>query len=231
MDRPIDVLLVEDDPAIVEIVSLGLSYEGARVTVARNGVEAVQLHRELRPDLVLLDVMLPRLDGLEVLERIHGQRNTPVILLTAKDALEDRVAGLEAGADDYITKPFQFPELVARIHAVLRRHGIDAHEEVLEVGDLRVDRAAHEVTRDGRSIELSAKQFAVLELLAANARRVLSKEQIYERVWGFDHVGDLNLIEQHIKHLRDKVDRDHPRPLIHTVRGVGYVLREPGPDR
>jgi two-component system, OmpR family, response regulator MprA len=220
------VLLAEDDESIVEIVSLGLSYENADCIVARDGLEAVRLHHETRPDIVILDLMLPRLDGLSVLKRIRANGDTPVIVLTAKDAPDDRVSGLEAGADDYVTKPFHFPELVARIHAVLRRRSEDRDVSVVEVADLRIDRAAREVTVGGRRIELTTKQFDVLDLLASNAKRVLSKEQIYERVWGWDYMGNPNVVEQHISHLRDRIDRRRDRRLIHTVRGVGYVLRE-----
>jgi DNA-binding response OmpR family regulator len=219
------VLLVEDAPAIVEIVCLGLSYEGAEVVVARDGVQAVQRQRDAAPDLVLLDLMLPRLDGMEVLEHIRAQGDTPVIVLTARDRLEDRVGGLEAGADDYVTKPFQFPELVARMRAVLRRRGGDERDGAIVVGALRIDPAAHTATRDGSELELTARQFAILALLAANARRVLSKEQIFEHVWGSSHMGDANVVEQQISNLRERIgDRDGDR-LIHTVRGVGYVLR------
>jgi len=219
------VLLVEDDPAIVEIVRLGLSYEGAEVLVAEDGVRAVQLHRSEAPDLVLLDLMLPRLDGMEVLARIRAHRDTPVIVLTARDGLEDRVGGLEAGADDYVTKPFQFPELVARMRAVLRRRGHGQDGAVLEVGGLRIDPAAHAATRDGEPLELTPRQFAILELLAANARRVLSKEQIFEHAWGSAHMGDANVVEQQISNLRERIGDRDGRRLIHTVRGVGYVLR------
>jgi two-component system, OmpR family, response regulator len=222
------VLLVEDDPAIVEIVRLGLSYEGAEVVVATDGLQAVQAHRDAAPDLVLLDLMLPRIDGMTVLERIRAHRDTPVIVLTARDALDDRVAGLEAGADDYVTKPFQFPELVARMRAVLRRHGGAGGapgDEAIEVGPLRLDPAAHTATRDGAPLDLTVRQFAILALLAANPRRVLSKEQIFERVWGTSHMGDPNVVEQQVSGLRERIgDRDGER-LIHTVRGVGYVLR------
>ena len=201
------VLLVEDDPAIVEVVRLGLSYEGAKVLVASDGVQAVQRHRHAAPDLVLLDLMLPRLDGLEVLERIRAHRDTPVIVLTARDGLDDRVGGLEAGADDYVTKPFQFPELVARMRAVLRRRGAtgDQNHETIEIGALRIDPAAHTVTRDGTEVDLTARQFAILELLAQNARRVLSKEQIFERAWGSSHMGDPNVVEQQISALRERI--------------------------
>jgi DNA-binding response OmpR family regulator len=220
------VLLVEDDPAIVEVVRLGLSYEGAEIVVATDGVQAVQAHRDAAPDLVLLDLMLPRVDGMSVLERIRAHGDTPVIVLTARDALEDRVQGLDAGADDYVTKPFEFEELVARMRAVLRRLGARPDEErVIAVGGLRIDPAAHTATRDGVELELTARQFAILELLASNARRVLSKEQIFEHVWGSSHMGDANIVEQQISGLRERIgDRDGER-LIHTVRAVGYVLR------
>ncbi|MGH2758539.1 MAG: response regulator transcription factor [Actinomycetota bacterium] len=222
------VLLVEDDESIVEIVRLGLSYEEMECVVARDGVEALRLHQETHPDIVVLDLMLPELDGLTVLERIRARRETPVIVLTARDAPDDRVAGLQAGADDYLTKPFHFPELVARIRAVLRRRIDSSDTGVVDVADLRIDRSAREVTIGGKRVELTTKQFDVLDLLASNAKRVLSKDQIYEQVWGWDHMGNPNVVEQHISHLRDRIDRGRESRLIHTVRGVGYVLREEG---
>ncbi|MGH2451046.1 MAG: response regulator transcription factor [Candidatus Limnocylindria bacterium] len=225
MAAPFRVLLVEDDPAIVEIVQLGLSYEGAEVIVAGDGVEAVRLYREMAPDVVLLDIMLPELDGLDVLRSIRARGDAPVILLTAKGAPEDRVRGLDAGADDYVAKPFHFPELVSRIRALLRRRG-GASEEVVQVGDLRIDPAAHEVARDGEPIELTARQFELLEFLARRAGRVVSKEQIYHAVWGWDYLGNPNVVEQHISNLRQRIDEGRHGKLIHTVRGVGYVLRE-----
>lgn len=220
------VLLVEDDPSIVEIVKLGLSYEGAEVEVATDGLSALSAHRNFVPDIVVLDIMLPKLDGLKVLQRLRAHRDTPVILLTAKDGLEDRVSGLESGADDYLTKPFAFPELVARIRAVLRRRGSEGPgDEIIKIADLMIDRAAHEVRRANVRIELTAKQFELLELLAANARRVLSKEQIFEAIWGWDYDHNPNVVEQHISNLRDKIDRGFEPKLIHTIRNVGYVLR------
>jgi DNA-binding response OmpR family regulator len=225
MAAPFQVLLVEDDPAIVEIVRLGLSYEGADVIVAGEGVEAVRLYRETAPDIVLLDIMLPGLDGLDVLRSIRARGKTPVILLTAKGAPEDRVKGLDAGADDYIAKPFHFPELVSRIRAVLRRQGA-VRDDLVEVGDLRIDPGAHEVTRDGQPIELTARQFQLLEFLARHVGRVVSKEEIYQAVWGWNYLGNPNVVEQHISNLRERIDEGRDRKLIHTVRGVGYVLRE-----
>jgi DNA-binding response OmpR family regulator len=224
MAAPVRVPLVEDDPAIVEIVQLGLSFEGAEVTVARDGIEAIRLHRATAPDVVVLDLMLPGLDGYEVLRSIRAQGSTPVILLTAKGAPDERVRGLDAGADDYVTKPFHFPELVSRIRAVLRRTSPDPGE-VVEVGD-RLDPAAHVVTRQGRRIEPTALQFELLEFLARHAGRVLSKEEIYRAVWDWNYLGNPNVVEQHISNLRERVDRGHSRKLLHTVRGVGYVLRE-----
>jgi two-component system OmpR family response regulator len=171
--------------------------------------------------------MLPELDGLEVLKRIRARDDTPVIVLTAKQEPADRVVGLDAGADDYVAKPFHFPELVARIRAVLRRGG-QAEHDAIDVGDLSIDVTAHEVTRGGRRIALTAKQFELLTYLARHARRVLSKREIYENVWGWSYVNDANLIEQHVSNLRERVDNGASRPLIHTVRGVGYVLRDGG---
>ncbi len=225
MAAPFQVLLVEDDPAIVEIVQLGLSYEGADVRVAADGVEAVRLYRETAPDIVLLDIMLPGLDGLDVLRSIRARGDTPVILLTAKGAPEDRVSGLDAGADDYVPKPFHFPELVSRIRAVLRRQGA-MRDDLVEVGALRIDPGAHEVTRDGQPIELTARQFQLLEFLARHVGRVVSKEEIYQAVWGWNYLGNPNVVEQHISNLRERIDEGRDRKLIHTVRGVGYVLRE-----
>jgi DNA-binding response OmpR family regulator len=220
------VLLVEDDPSIVEIVKLGLTYEGAEVEVATDGLSALSAHRNFLPDIVVLDIMLPKLDGLKVLERLRAHRDTPVILLTAKDGLDDRVAGLESGADDYLTKPFAFPELVARIRAVLRRRGGDGSDkEVIKIADLVIDRAAHEVRRGDVRIELTARQFELLDLLASNARRVLSKEQIHEAIWGWDYDHSPNVVEQHISNLREKIDKGFEPKLIHTIRNVGYVLR------
>lgn len=220
------VLLVEDDPAIVDIVQLGLTYENAEVVVATDGLQALRLYRETAPDIVLLDIMLPKVDGLEVLRSIRAQGETPVILLTAKGEPEERVKGLEAGADDYIPKPFHFPELVSRIRAVLRRQGSTDDDDVVEVGRLQIYPGAHQVLRDGEPIELTARQFALLEFLARNAGKVVSKEQIYEAVWGWSYLGNPNVVEQHISHLRDRVDHGRASKLIHTVRSVGYVLRE-----
>ena len=221
------MLLVEDDPAIVEIVRLGLRYEGADVTVAEDGVEAIRLFRESNPDIVLLDIVLPELDGFDVLRSIRARGGTPVILLTAKGAPEDRVQGLDAGADDYVAKPFHFPELVARIRAVLRRRGSESGE-LVEVGDLRIDTAAHRVTRAGDPVELTPRQFDLLLFLARHAGRVVSKEQIYHAVWGWEYLGDPNVVEQHISNLPHRIDRGRRCKLLHTVRGVGYVLREEG---
>jgi two-component system, OmpR family, response regulator len=227
MAAPLRVLLVEDDWAIVEIVRLGLSYQGADVAVAEDGVEAVHLFRETAPDIVLLDIMLPELDGFDVLRSIRARGRTPVILLTAKGAPDERVKGLDAGADDYVAKPFHFPELVARIRAVLRRRASES-DDLVEVGDLRIDAAAHQVTRAGEPVALTARQFELLEFLARHAGRVVSKQQVYHAVWGWEYLGSPNVVEQHISNLRDQIDRGRRPKLLHTVRGVGYVLREEG---
>jgi DNA-binding response OmpR family regulator len=219
------VLLVEDDPAIVEIAQLGLTYEHAEVVVAVDGVEALRLYEESDPDIVLLDIMLPGLDGFDVLRAIRAQGDTPVILLTAKSAPEDRVRGLDAGADDYVSKPFHFAELVSRIRAVLRRQGTP-QSDVLSIGDLRIQVGAHKVSRGGEPIDVTARQFALLEYLVRHAGRVVSKEEIYEAVWGWTFLGNRNVVEQHISNLRGRVEQDGWPRLIHTVRGVGYVLRE-----
>lgn len=228
MDRRLKVLLIEEDRAITDVVRLGLTYEGAVATIAEDGFTGLQLHSQENPDIVLLDIMLPKLDGLSVLKRIRERGDTPVIMLTAKDALEDRVAGLNAGADDYMTKPFEFPELIARIHAVLRRKGahVGNDDHVIGVADLAIDRMTHTVMRSGRKIDLTPKQFEVLELLAVESPRVLSKQQIYETVWGWDYLGNANAVEQHISHIRSQVDNGRSRRLIHTVHGFGYALRD-----
>lgn len=216
------VLLVEDDESIIEFVSLGLGYEGFDVQVARNGLDALHVLRRQVPDLLLLDLMLPGASGMEILTEIRRRRSVPVIILSARDEVADRVAGLEAGADDYLPKPFRFEELLARIKAVMRRVSAES-EDVLHVGELRMDLAARTVMRDGRPVELTAKEFDLLAHLLANHRRVQSKDVLLDRVWGFDHVGETNIIEVHISNLRRKLGEGPA--LIHTVRGVGYVVR------
>lgn len=224
---PIRVLAVDDEPALTELVGMTLRYEGWDVTSAGTGADAVRLTREVRPDVVVLDQMLPDLDGLEVLRRIRAEQpRVPVIFLTARDTVDDRVRGLTAGGDDYVTKPFSLEELVARIRGLLRRAGItaEAHDTLLSVGDLMLDEDSHEVSRGGEAIELTATEFELLRYLMRNPRRVLSKAQILDRVWHYDFGGQANNVELYISYLRKKIDHGRA-PMIHTIRGAGYVLR------
>jgi len=222
------VLVVDDEPNITELVALALRYEGFTVQTAATGRAAVATVAEFKPALVILDIMLPDIDGLEVLKRLGaaGQR-VPVIFLTAKDATEDKVRGLTVGGDDYVTKPFSIEELVARVRVVLRRHGrAGAGSQVFDLGDLELDDEAHEVRRAGQAIELTPTEYRLLRYLLVNAGRVLTRTQILDHVWDYDFGGDASVLETYISYLRRKVDRFAP-PLIQTVRGVGYVLRPP----
>jgi two-component system, OmpR family, response regulator MprA len=217
------VLVVDDEETIVEFLRMGLTYEGWSVEAAMDGDAALELARRERPDLVILDVMLPGLDGLQVCQRLRGMGDVPIIMLTARGELEDRVAGLDIGADDYLVKPFRFQELLARIRAVLRRRAPLAGS-VVQVADVRLDRDAREVERGGRPVELTGREFDLLELLMDHPRHVLSRETILNRLWGYDFYGDTNVIDVHIAALRRKLgDTDHA--LIRTVRGIGYTVR------
>jgi two-component system OmpR family response regulator len=225
--RPIRVLVVDDEQTLAELVGLALRYEGWEVRTAASGVAAVRAAREFQPDAVALDMMLPDFDGLEVLRRMRGDNpNVPVLFLTAKDAVEDRVAGLTAGGDDYVTKPFSLEEVVARLSALMRRTAVvtDESDSVLTVGDLSMDEDSHEVTRAGEQVHLTATEFELLRYLMRNPRRVLSKAQILDRVWSYDFGGRASVVELYISYLRKKIDTLGP-PMIHTVRGVGYQLR------
>jgi two-component system OmpR family response regulator len=222
------LLVVEDDPNIVELLSASLRFAGFDVSAATNGAEAVANARELKPDLLVLDVMLPDLDGFEVMRRLRetGVR-TPVVFLTARDATDDKIRGLTLGGDDYVTKPFSLEELTARIRAVLRRSALDKPESAtLSFADLELDEESHEVRRGGKLVSLSPTEFKLLRYLLLNAGRVLSKAQILDHVWQYDFRGDDSIVESYISYLRRKVDTIEPR-LIHTLRGVGYVLRLP----
>jgi len=222
------VLVVDDEPNITELVALALRYEGFTVQTAATGRAAIATVPEFKPALVILDIMLPDIDGLEVLKRLGaaGQR-VPVIFLTAKDATEDKVRGLTVGGDDYVTKPFSIEELVARVRVVLRRHGEPgAGSRVFDLADLELDDEAHEVRRAGHAIELTPTEYRLLRYLLVNAGRVLTRTQILDHVWDYDFGGDASVLETYISYLRRKVDRFAP-PLIQTVRGVGYVLRPP----
>lgn len=222
------LLVVEDDPNILELLSASLRFAGFDVTTATSGSAALNAARERRPDLVVLDVMLPDLDGFEVIRMMReaGTR-TPVVFLTARDATDDKIRGLTLGGDDYVTKPFSLEELTARIRAVLRRtsNGNQVTSR-LTFADLELDEETHEVYRAGRRVQLSPTEFKLLRYLMLNANRVLSKAQILDHVWNYDFRGDDNIVESYISYLRRKVDNTQPR-LIHTLRGVGYVLRKP----
>jgi two-component system OmpR family response regulator len=222
------VLVVDDEPNLVDLLSMALRYEGFQVRAAATGNGAVRLAREFRPDAVVLDVMLPDLDGLEVLRRLRGHAPAvPVLFLTARDAVEDRIAGLTAGGDDYVTKPFSLEEVIARLRALLRRAGVAAttrDDSVLTVGDLTLDEDSHEVRRGGAAIALTATEFELLRYFMRNPRRVLSKAQILDRVWNYDFGGQANVVELYISYLRKKIDVGR-EPMIHTLRGAGYVLK------
>ncbi|NTW41508.1 MAG: response regulator transcription factor [Cellulomonadaceae bacterium] len=228
---PIRALVVDDEPSLGELLSTALRYEGWQVETALTGHAAVKAAKSWAPDVILLDVMLPDLSGLEVLRRVRvNHPDVPVLFLTAKDAVEDRVAGLTAGGDDYVTKPFSLEEVVARLRALLRRTGATAEREdaTLVVGDLRMDEDSHEVTRAGVDIHLTATEFELLRYLMRNPRRVLSKAQILDRVWQYDFGGQANIVELYISYLRRKIDAGRT-PMIHTLRGVGYVLKPTEP--
>ena len=222
------VLVVDDESNITDLVTTALRYEGFEVASAHDGREALAAVESFRPDLMVLDVMLPDVDGFEVQRRLLDRgRPTPVVFLTARDSTEDKVRGLTIGGDDYVTKPFSLDELVARIRSVLRRvQGATSAVDRLRFADLEMDEDAHEVRRGSRSIELTATEFSLLRFLLMNPRRVLSKAQILDHVWHYDFGGDPAIVETYISYLRKKVDAVEPH-LIHTVRGVGYVLRLP----
>ena len=224
---PIRALVVDDEPNLAELLSTALRYEGWQVEHALTGHAAIRRAKELEPDVVVLDVMLPDLTGLEVLGRMRTTHpNVPVLFLTAKDAVEDRIAGLTAGGDDYVTKPFSLEEVVARLRALLRRTGATTgHQEAqLVVGDLRMDEDSHEVWRGTDDIHLTATEFELLRYFMRNPRRVLSKAQILDRVWQYDFGGQANIVELYVSYLRRKIDKGRT-PMLHTLRGVGYVLR------
>jgi DNA-binding response OmpR family regulator len=219
------ILIVEDAAEIVSYLRRGLAYEGYTVAYAGTGAEALALARETPPDLVILDLGLPDMDGAEVARRLRLGPPVAIIMLTARDSLEAKVAGLEGGADDYLTKPFAFAELLARIHVQLRKRRDQQADGVLHYECLTLDVAAHEVSVAGRLVELTAKEFEVLELFLRHPRQVLSREQVYERIWGFDFGAESNVLEVYIRALRQKLEAAGAPRLLHTVRGVGYVLR------
>ncbi len=220
------LLVIDDDPRIRSVVRRGLVYEGFRVTDAATGEEGLDKARDQAPDLVVLDVMLPGIDGLEVCRRLRAAGDdVAILMLTARDEVRDRVAGLETGADDYLVKPFSFEELLARVHALLRRRPAQA-SETLRFEDLELDVDAHEASRAGRPITLTTTEYNLLLLLMRHPRKVLTRDVIMDRVWSYDFGGESNVLEVYIRYLRNKLEAEGETRLIHTVRGTGYVLKE-----
>jgi DNA-binding response OmpR family regulator len=222
------ILVIDDEPKIVDFVRRGLNYEGYTVDVAYDGESGLDQARRQPPDLIILDIMLPGLDGVEVCRRLRASASAhlPILMLTAKDSVPDRVAGLDAGADDYLVKPFAFDELLARIRALLRRRQAHNGTPVLRFADLQMNTATHEVQRGGRDVALTAKEFELLELFMRHPRQVLTRDIIYERVWGYDFGGESNIVEVYIRYLRAKLEAAGEPRLLQTLRGVGYALRE-----
>ncbi len=220
--HPPRILVVDDEPNITEFLRVGLGYEGYQVATVADGREGLRRAELEEFDLVILDVMLPGLDGFEVCKRLRAISKVPILMLTAKDEVSDRVTGLDLGADDYLTKPFSFVELLARTRAILRRTGMGTTGATVQMGDVILDREARTVERGGHPIPLTGKEFDLLEFLMTHPRQVFRREVILDRVWGYDFAGDTNLVDVHIGHLRDKLD-DRPPQLIQTVRGVGYM--------
>jgi two-component system, OmpR family, response regulator len=224
---PVRVLVVDDEAPLADLLSMALRYEGWEVRSEGDGGAALRSARDFQPDAVVLDMMLPDVDGLEVLSRLRRDiPDVPVLFLTAKDGVEDRIAGLTAGGDDYVTKPFSLEEVVARLRGLMRRSGVTASraESLLVVGDLTLDEDSHEVTRGGQSIHLTATEFELLRYLMRNPRRVLSKAQILDRVWSYDFGGQANVVELYISYLRRKIEAGRA-PMIHTRRGAGYLIK------
>ena len=225
--NPINVLVVDDEAVLAEMVSMALRYEGWSISTAADGSAAIAAARAQRPDVVVLDVMLPDMSGLDVLHQLREESpQLPVLLLTAKDAVEDRIAGLTAGGDDYVTKPFSIEEVVLRLRALLRRTGVTTVDSgaQLVVGDLVLDEDSHEVMRAGEPVSLTSTEFELLRFMMRNSKRVLSKAQILDRVWSYDFGGRSNIVELYISYLRKKIDNGR-EPMIHTLRGAGYVLK------
>jgi DNA-binding response OmpR family regulator len=217
------VLVVDDERSIVDFIRLGLQYEGFQVQTAPDGQAALRMISEFKPHVVVLDIMMPKLDGLAVAEAIRGNKDTGVIILSAKDEVQDRIKGLEVGADDYLVKPFDFGELLARIRAVMRRRNPNAGPQ-LQVKDVVMDEATREVRRNGRAIDLSAREFDLLRLLMMHPNQVLPRDRILDQVWGYNFFGDANNVEVYIRYLRQKLG-DEQHQLIQTVRGVGYRIK------
>jgi len=219
------VLIIEDDEAILRLLRRGLAYEGYQVDTALDGQSGLILARDVHPDMVILDGRRPGMDGLEVCRRRRTGGNVPILMLTAKDTVQDRVQGLDAGADDYLVKPFDLDELLARVRALLRRTQTE-RTQVLTFSDLNLDTGTRQAIRRGRIISLTAKEYELLELFMRHPRQVLTREMIFDRVWGYDFGGESNVLDVYIRYLRQKLEVEGETRLLHTVRGVGYVLRE-----
>jgi two-component system, OmpR family, response regulator len=222
------VLVVDDEPNIVDVISMALRFQGFEVESAGTGADAIAAVAAFKPELIVLDVMLPDMEGFDVARRLGAERaRVPIVFLTARDSTEDKIRGLTIGGDDYVTKPFSLEELIARIRSVLRRSGLAEPESSrLTFEDIELDEDAHEVTRDGEVVDLTATEYRLLRYLMLNPRRVLTRAQLLEHVWEYDFGGDARVLETYVSYLRKKLDRHGP-PLIHTVRGVGYALRPP----
>ncbi|WP_409250682.1 response regulator transcription factor [Bacillus sp. SCS-153A] len=219
------ILLVEDEINVSQFIRLELEHEGYEVTAVEDGSQALDYFTEKEFSVVLLDWMLPGLDGLEVCRRIRKKSDVPIIILTARDYIGDKIAGLDRGADDYITKPFEIEELLARIRAVMRRHKGKKENEVLQVENLIVDLKSRQVTREGHDIELTQREFDLLVFLMKHKGEALSRDWLLSAVWGYEFAGETNVVDVYIRYLRNKVDREYEPKLIHTVRGIGYILR------
>jgi two-component system response regulator MprA len=224
---PEQILIIEDDVGIANMLRRGLIFEGYDAQVAHSGLEGLERARERLPDLVVLDVMLPGLDGLEVCRRLRAASQVPILMLTAREAVPDRVLGLDAGADDYMAKPFAFEELLARVRALLRRHRSPDGPAVLHFADLELDTGTRQARRGERIFDLTAKEYDLLHLFMRHPRQVLTRDQIFEDVWDYDFGGESNIIEVYVRYLRTKLEADGEPRLLHTVRGVGYAMREP----
>lgn len=222
------ILVVDDDSKITSLLRRSLTYEGYRVEVARNGREGLELAEDYQPDLVVLDLMMPVMDGWEMCRHLRQKSDVPILMLSARDEVADRVKGLNQGADDYLPKPFALEEMLARVRALLRRRQSrpQLHPEILEYAGLTLDKGAREVSRGGRDIKLSAKEYELLTMFMEHPRQVLTREVLMDNVWGYDYQGESNVLEVYVGALRQKLEADGEKRLIHTVRGVGYVLKE-----
>jgi len=221
-ERPARVLVVDDEPLIVQMLTIALSYEKFEVSVARDGIAAIQQAARCKPDLVILDIMLPQMDGIEVARRLRAAGDVGILMLTARGDDQDQVQGLDSGADDFLVKPFTLPVLLARMRAILRRKGINL-QSTLRAGDVALDRLTRRVSRGDRAVELTPREFELLEMFLAHPRQVFSRDAIVNRVWGYDYVGDTNVVDVYVRYLREKL-ADEDRTLIRSVRGVGYSL-------